>query len=116
MPRIEPARFRNTRFRSPSTISSVISNGMPGCVSRSVAARSPASRGSFEKSGVIAVLSNMSVMETTAIEEFQMHGQDIPWLLEHWAGAQADHPALVWLPRDGARQEWTYAELLTDVR
>jgi crotonobetaine/carnitine-CoA ligase len=58
----------------------------------------------------------MSVMETTAIEEFQMHGQDIPWLLEHWAGAHADHPALVWVPRDGARQEWTYAELLTDVR
>lgn len=55
-------------------------------------------------------------METTAIQQFQMHGQDIPWLLEHWADAKPDHPALVWAPRDGTRQQWTYAELLTDVR
>ena len=30
-----------------------------------------------------------------------MHGQDIPWLLAHWADRQPDHPALVWDPRDG---------------
>ncbi|MDQ1430810.1 MAG: carnitine-CoA ligase [Actinomycetota bacterium] len=58
----------------------------------------------------------MSRMDTTAIEAFQMHGQDIPRLLEHWAAAKPDHPALVWAPRDGTRQAWTYAELLTDVR
>ena len=55
-------------------------------------------------------------MDTTAIQQFQTHGQDIPWLLEHWADAKPDHPALVWAPRDGTRRQWTYAELLTDVR
>ena len=58
----------------------------------------------------------MYPMETPAIQQFQMYGQDIPWLLEHWADAKPDHPALVWAPRDGARRQWTYAELLTDVR
>ena len=43
----------------------------------------------------------MSGMDTTAIEQFQMHGQDIPWLLEHWAEHKPDHPALVWEPREG---------------
>ena len=45
--------------------------------------------------------SKMSGMDTTAIEQFQMHGQDIPWLLEHWAEHKPDHPALVWAPREG---------------
>jgi crotonobetaine/carnitine-CoA ligase len=57
----------------------------------------------------------MSGMETTAIEQFQMHGQDIPWLLEHWAEHKPDHPALVWAPHDGDARRWTYAELRTDV-
>jgi crotonobetaine/carnitine-CoA ligase len=55
-------------------------------------------------------------MDIAAIEQFQTHGQDIPWLLEHWADAKPDHPALVWAPREGAGRRWTYAELLTDVR
>ena len=60
--------------------------------------------------------SKMSAMETTAIQEFQTHGQDIPWLLEHWADRKPDHPALVWSPREGDGRRWTYAELLVDVR
>ncbi len=55
-------------------------------------------------------------MEPSLIEEFQTFGQDIPWLLEHWADRKPDHPALVWSPRDGAARRWTYAELLVDVR
>jgi len=58
----------------------------------------------------------MSAMDTTAIEQFQTYGQDIPWLLEHWADHKPDHPALVWSPREGAGRRWTYAELLADVR
>ncbi len=58
----------------------------------------------------------MSGMETTAIQEFQTHGQDIPWLLEHWADRKPDHAALVWSPREGDVRRWTYAELLVDVR
>src|SRR3954453_2246084 len=45
-----------------------------------------------------------------------MHGQDIPWLLGHWAQQQPDHPALVWAPRERDARRWTYTELLTDVR
>ena len=55
-------------------------------------------------------------METAAIQEFQTHGQDIPWLLQHWAEHKPDHDALVWAPREGDGRRWTYAELLTDVQ
>ncbi len=51
-------------------------------------------------------------MDRSAIEELQMHGQDIPWLLAHWATHKPDHPALVWDPPDGAGRSWTWAELL----
>jgi len=47
--------------------------------------------------------------------DFQMHGQDIPALLGHWADRRPDHPALVWDPGDGEGRTWTYAELLADV-
>ena len=48
--------------------------------------------------------------------EFQTYGQDIPYLLGHWADARPEHPALVWQPRDDQRaRTWTYRELLTDV-
>ncbi|MCB0997227.1 MAG: AMP-binding protein, partial [Acidimicrobiales bacterium] len=55
-------------------------------------------------------------MDTTALDRFQMHGQDIPRLLDHWATHKPDHAALVWAPREGAGQRWTYAELRRDVR
>ena len=55
-------------------------------------------------------------METSDILRFQMHGQDIPGLLEHWADRKPDHAALVWAPREGESRRWSYAELLTDVR
>ena len=48
--------------------------------------------------------------------DLQMHGQDIPGLLAHWAEHKPDHPAVVWSPRDGDGRRWTYAQLLTDVR
>ena len=40
-------------------------------------------------------------MDRAAIDELQMHGQDIPWLLQHWAEKKPDHPALIWEPVDG---------------
>jgi crotonobetaine/carnitine-CoA ligase len=55
-------------------------------------------------------------VDTQAIDSFQMHGQDIPWLLTHWAEQKPDHPAFVWAPRDANARRWTYAELLTDVK
>ncbi|HEY3833367.1 MAG TPA: class I adenylate-forming enzyme family protein [Acidimicrobiia bacterium] len=47
--------------------------------------------------------------------DFQMHGQDIPWLLAHWAERKPDHHALVWDPGDGTTRTWTYAQLRDDV-
>jgi len=55
-------------------------------------------------------------MDQQAIEALQMHGQDIPWLVDHWAESKPDHPALIWDPPDGDERSWTYRELLTDVR
>jgi len=55
-------------------------------------------------------------MDADAILQFQLHDQDIPWLLEHWADRKPDHVALVWSPREGDARRWTYAELLRDVR
>jgi carnitine-CoA ligase len=49
-------------------------------------------------------------------ESLQMPGQDIPWLLQHWAAIQPDHPLLVWQPRTGDVKTWTYASFLADVR
>ncbi|MGZ4716323.1 MAG: class I adenylate-forming enzyme family protein [Acidimicrobiales bacterium] len=54
-------------------------------------------------------------MDRTALEALQMHGQDIPWLLRHWAEHKPDHPVLVWEPTDGNVRRWTYAELLAEV-
>ncbi len=55
-------------------------------------------------------------MDRDAIEALQMHGQDIPWLVEHWAQAKPEHPALIWDPPEGAERTWTYSDLLDDMR
>jgi carnitine-CoA ligase len=49
-------------------------------------------------------------------QPLDMAGQDIPWLLNHWATVKPDHPLLVWEPRTGTGRTWTYAEFLRDVR
>ena len=51
-------------------------------------------------------------MNRAELDELQMHGQDIPWLLQHWATHKPDHSALVWDPPEGSGRQWTYAELL----
>ena len=45
-----------------------------------------------------------------------MHGQDIPWLLTHWAEHRPDHPVLIWDPAAGEGRRWTYRQLLDDTR
>ena len=45
-----------------------------------------------------------------AVAAYQFHGQDIPWLVDHWAEHRADHPFLVWEPKEGSSRTWTYAE------
>ncbi|HSA52298.1 MAG TPA: AMP-binding protein, partial [Yinghuangia sp.] len=53
---------------------------------------------------------------TAPPDGFSVHGQDIPWLLRHWAEHRSDHPALVWDPPEGPGRTWTYAELLHDTQ
>jgi len=55
-------------------------------------------------------------MDAEAAADVQVAGQDLPWLLAHWAEARPEHPALVWDPAEGDGRTWTYAELWTDVR
>jgi carnitine-CoA ligase len=55
-------------------------------------------------------------MDRTATDLLQMHGQDIPFLLDHWATHKPDHPALIWDPPEGEGRQWTYAELLDATR
>jgi crotonobetaine/carnitine-CoA ligase len=50
------------------------------------------------------------------IVEYQYTGQDVPWLLAHWAREKPDHPLLVWEPKDGGGWTWTYSEFWRDVR
>ncbi|QXC61086.1 acyl--CoA ligase [Aquihabitans sp. G128] len=57
----------------------------------------------------------MRDMDRSAIEQLQMHGQDIGQLLAHWAEQKPEHGALVWEPFEGDGQRWTYAELLAEV-
>jgi crotonobetaine/carnitine-CoA ligase len=48
--------------------------------------------------------------------DFQFVGQDIPWLINHWATEKPDHPFLIWEPKDGNSRTWTYAQFASDVR
>jgi crotonobetaine/carnitine-CoA ligase len=48
------------------------------------------------------------------VAAFQMTGQDIPWLLRHWAEHKPEHPFLIWEPRAGGERIWTYRQFLDD--
>ena len=50
------------------------------------------------------------------VNAFQMTGQDVPWLLQHWATNKPEHPFLIWEPRDGNDQTWTYSRFLTEAK
>ena len=57
----------------------------------------------------------MAELSTEDLQLLQVHGQDIPWLLEQWAARRPDHPALVWVPPSGTGRQWTYQQLRRDV-
>ena len=39
-----------------------------------------------------------SPSDPSAVAAYQMTGQDVGWLLRHWAAKKPDHPFLVWEP------------------
>src|SRR5262245_41310212 len=51
-----------------------------------------------------------------AVAAYQMTGQDVGWLLRHWAAKKPDHPFLIWEPRDGRDRTWSYAQFLGEAR
>ncbi|MFK7898144.1 MAG: class I adenylate-forming enzyme family protein [Myxococcota bacterium] len=50
------------------------------------------------------------MLDANTVASFQFAGQDIPWLLAHWAKNKPDHPFLIWEPKSGAEKRWSYAE------
>lgn len=48
--------------------------------------------------------------------DFQFAGQDLPWLLERWATHRGEKVFLIWEPKSGCDQRWTYAEFWIEVR
>lgn len=53
---------------------------------------------------------------TFSAELYTFAGQDVPWLLAHWADKKPDHPFMIWEPADGNTRQWSYAQFWTDVR
>jgi carnitine-CoA ligase len=54
--------------------------------------------------------------DPAAVAAYQFGGQDIPWIIDHWAEHRADHTFLIWEPRDGNDRSWTYAEFAEETR
>jgi crotonobetaine/carnitine-CoA ligase len=55
------------------------------------------------------------MLDSQYVDAFQFAGQDIPWLVSHWAKHKPDHPFLVWEPKSGDEKRWTYAEFDAEV-
>ncbi len=58
---------------------------------------------------------DQAAMDQAAIDRFQFHGQDIPWLLDHWATNTPDNDFLIWEPRSGEEVRWTYRRFVDEV-
>ncbi len=57
-----------------------------------------------------------ALSDLEAVAAYQMAGQDVGWLLRHWAAKKPEHPFLIWEPRDGRDRTWTYAQFLAEAR
>jgi crotonobetaine/carnitine-CoA ligase len=55
------------------------------------------------------------MLDSNYVDAFQFAGQDIPWLLGHWAKHKPDHPFLIWEPKSGEEKRWTYADFNVQV-
>lgn len=55
-------------------------------------------------------MSSPESLAPEVVDAFQFAGQDIPWLVAHWAEHKPDHPFLVWEPKSGVEKRFSYAE------
>ncbi|MFK7977534.1 MAG: class I adenylate-forming enzyme family protein [Halioglobus sp.] len=53
----------------------------------------------------------MDLDPVNAAQQYGFVGQDIPWLIKHRAQHQPEKSALIWEPKNGATETWTYLEL-----
>ena len=71
-------------------------------------------RGGLPSSGEPTGRGGVDMTQTTIdpaqAAAYQFGGQDIPWLIDHWAEHRAEHAFLIWEPKDGSERTWTYAE------
>ena len=56
------------------------------------------------------------LLDPETVARYQFHGQDVGWLVDQRAANRADHPFLVWEPKDGSSRTWTYAEFAAATR
>ena len=46
----------------------------------------------------------------TCMELYNYSGQDVPWLIKHWADKTPDKVFLIWEPKSGETKQWSYQE------
>jgi carnitine-CoA ligase len=61
-------------------------------------------------------MAHTSTFDPAVVAAYQFVGQDIPWLVDHWAEHRGDHPFLIWEPRGGDARTWTYAQFAEETR
>lgn len=54
-------------------------------------------------------------MDQQVIDRFQFSGQDVNWMLRRWVDTRPDHPFLIWEPRSGDAETYTYARFVDEV-
>ncbi len=50
------------------------------------------------------------IIQDERVHRFQMAGQDLSWLVEHWARVRPEHPFLIFEPRSATPRRWSYRE------
>ena len=61
-------------------------------------------------------MTEATTIDAAAAAAFQFQGQDVPWLVDHWATHQPDKVFLIWEPKDGPSRSWTYAEFAEETK
>ena len=54
--------------------------------------------------------------DPAVVAAYQFAGQDIPWLVDHWAEHQPEKLFLIWEPKDGPSRSWTYGEFAEETK
>jgi carnitine-CoA ligase len=55
-------------------------------------------------------------IDPAAAAAYQFGGQDIPWMIDHWAEHRGEHPFLIWEPKDERDRTWTYAQFAEETK